>query len=89
MTWSANYKYLPGEGEVDTVVNGVETQEQKNQYEAARNAAASLLNDNVLGSPVFPKSVRIVAHANPNHEPVAGWSNDFVTITVTQLEREE
>lgn len=85
MTWSAEYGY-DGTGETEVKTFGIDTPEAKLSYEAARQAASAVLSTGALGGPVYNTKVSIVGHSNPGNKPVAGWANDFVTITVTQLE---
>lgn len=57
----------------------------KDQYYAALDAALELINRNVLGDQGKTFRVGLNGHGNPGHAPAAGWTNDSITITVSQL----
>lgn len=48
----------------------------------AREAVKRIVASGVMGKG-RKFSVGITGHANPGHEPLAGWSNDFMQITIT------
>jgi hypothetical protein len=67
------------------------------QYARARQAAEHIIEsgcvggngslenaDTVRGANDKDFRVFLSGHANPDHEPMKGWSNDSVTVTVTQ-----
>ncbi|NUO58983.1 MAG: hypothetical protein HOV78_20165 [Hamadaea sp.] len=55
------------------------------QIDAAAAAAAALLTSGTLGE--GPWFVSLSGHANPGHKPTPGWSNDAITIHVSQAAR--
>jgi hypothetical protein len=48
---------------------------------AASVAAKAIVDSGVAGDGLV--NVTMNGHANPDHKPVKGWANDFVTITVS------
>ena len=51
---------------------------------AAKKAAVDLIRSGAVGHPGRTFIVSLSGHANPDHAPTVGWSNDFVTINVAQ-----
>lgn len=51
---------------------------------AAKDAAIRLIESGGLGGSGHMFNVSFSGHANPGHEPVEGWSNDFVGIQISQ-----
>lgn len=62
---------------------GQDTPQMRDHVEAAIEAAAALAE--VVGE--GPITVAISGHANQGHRPLAGWSNDFVHVTVSSAAR--
>ena len=60
------------------------TPEQEDQIAAARKAAEAILDSGAVGSKTHTFSVTLGGHANPGHEPVSGWANDTVSVSVYQ-----
>lgn len=92
MSWSASGNvevgnngtagpFMPRESPAFQVGHG--ERESKIAFEKAKDAAIELLNTLSLGRGKF--DVRLSGHANPGNEKSPQWSNDFVTITITQL----
>lgn len=49
----------------------------------ARRAAIDIVRSGAVG---FGNArVNLNGHANPDHKPVEGWTNDTITVTVTQI----
>ena len=71
----------------DTYTNALAHNEQglsdeaARQLIAARRAAVTFAQSSTVGAEKV--SVTLSGHANPGHRPAKGWSNDFVTITVS------
>lgn len=57
--------------------------ETREQIEEAVKAATWLVSSGALGSDHVHAT--LTGHANPEHKPVPGWSNDSVTISVSYL----
>lgn len=49
---------------------------------AAKMAAVAILRSGAVGW--GPARVSLSGHANPDHRPVAGWSNDTIGVSVWQ-----
>lgn len=64
---------------------GQDTPQMRDHIEAAIEAATQLAE--VVGE--GPITVTISGHANQGHRPIAGWSNDFVQLTVSSAARPE
>lgn len=58
--------------------------ESLESVQAAIAAAQNILDSGVVGSGTV--SASISGHANPDHQPTAGWANDFVSITISCIE---
>ncbi len=91
MSWSGNGQasehgiavtsmtFSPSYGEADEQV--------KEQMNAAADAATKIISSGAVGTGEF--DVNVSGHANPDHEPAEGWSNDCVTVSVSQRPRVE
>lgn len=75
---------LPVTGLDALVATGQGGPEVDRALEAAKNAAADLIRSGAVGGPYESYRVQAFGHVNPNNEPVAGWSNDTITINVSQ-----
>lgn len=84
MSWSVGGKISSSEGLNDLELpESAQSTEHKEQFEAAKEAAAHLINAGVLGEGEF--FVSLSGHANPEHKPnPPGWSNDSITISLSQ-----
>lgn len=91
MSWSA-YSPEPVSAEdaelsVDltnvTFVDDAQKKATQDQVKAAHRAVKELIK--AVGGKKDMYYVNIAGHANPNHEPMDGWSNDHITITVSQV----
>ena len=60
---------------------GPDCEEQKN---VARHAAEEIIASGAVGGEGKDFTVNISGHANPGHEPAAGWANDCITVSITQ-----
>lgn len=56
----------------------------QDQILTARNAAALLAHAIGLDDQV---TISMSGHANPDHRPCEGWSDEFITVTVSQKRR--
>jgi hypothetical protein len=85
MSWGATYTINPdGKSEIENFsVKGPDAVEA---FEAASNLADYLVEKGVVGDITKTFKVSLSGHANPDHEPKSGWANDFVQITITQVE---
>ncbi len=84
MSWTA---YGHQEGEQKLSFNGNESPEHLAQYDEATRAVSEIIRSGALGDPQARYNVSISGHGNPGHEPVPGWSNDHITISISQVER--
>lgn len=57
--------------------------ERQEQVDAARAAALYIARSAAVGDGAF--NVSINGHANPEHKPRDGWSNDYVNVTINQV----
>lgn len=56
------------------------------QYVTGLNAVWDLIGSGAFGDPTSSDlRVSLSGHGNPNHEPLAGWANDGITITIYQI----
>lgn len=83
MTWSVEYNTQDD----DIRFNGEDTEEVNASMLAAVDAAGIILGRGVLGTSDKNYRVSIVGHANPKNEPVPGWSNDSVSISIYQTDK--
>jgi hypothetical protein len=89
MSWSASFDVVNND-----VVEGsgsesnVEVDYHSDQYTQAIVAAFDLINSGVFGDP-DNNSFRVTfsGHGNPGHVPLAGWSNDSISISIYQLNK--
>lgn len=59
--------------------------EPREQFEKARELAATLIESGVVGDPAnHTFRVSLSGHANPAHVPAEGYANDLVSISVSQ-----
>lgn len=93
MSWSASFKVEPGVSPEDidfsNVSNIEEVPEHLEQFREGVAAAVSLILSGVVGNHEKSFKVNLGGHGNESHEPVEGWSADFVTISIHQLEEEK
>lgn len=95
MSWSAHVSDLPPADVEDKLTDEIDRYfaqyepeshasltESKAAAAAAIRAAVDILDAGVVGTRNV--NVSISGHANPNHEPAEGWSNDGITVTITQ-----
>jgi hypothetical protein len=90
MSWSAHTGPVTA-GDLDEALESLEPSPQPlppesvEQVDAAKYAAKQLVESGAVGSGgkrVF--NVFLAGHANPGHEPRDGWSNDTVTVSISQ-----
>ena len=58
------------------------------QVRAAKLAAKGIIESQAVGGSDKAFGVTLSGHANEGHEPADGSANDFVQITVTQVDEE-
>lgn len=85
MSWMATYEVTPEEGLKCIYKPAQIPDEAKDQHDAALLSAVRLLDEYVVGSRKYNFRISLSGHANPNHAPKEGWSNDFINIQVVQL----
>lgn len=68
----------------------IETLSEESQQAAALAlvAATEIYATGIVGSPDKKFRVVVSGHANPDHEPQAGWANDSLGITIAQVDAE-
>ncbi len=89
MSWSSTPIEPSDIGHIYTAIDAAEcygnaTPEHRAQMEAAKQAAKQLIFVNALG-PSDDGRVFIVSmngHANPGYQPVPGWANEMVNVSV-------
>jgi hypothetical protein len=59
-------------------------EDAKEQFATAVKAVKAIVKSGVVGSAVV--TVSITGHANPDHKPTSGWSNDSLNIQVYSVE---
>lgn len=83
MSWSVEYTTF-NEAEIRFI--GEDTPENNKAQKAAVDAAGKIIASGVLGDPKKNRfSVRVSGHNNPNNEPVAGYSNETLSINIYQM----
>lgn len=99
MSWSLSTPIVPA-SELEAEVNGLEIpdyfgkdDEQQamkaamvEQLEAAKVAVVGLFRSGSVGDDTYYYKVSMSGHANPHHQTKPGWSNDFVTISISQMD---
>lgn len=89
MSWSASYVWNGNKHtEISVFLQTELPVESKEQADAAFDASSALILQGVVGDPEKKYKVMLSGHANPGNEPVAGWSNDSITISIYQLGEE-
>ena len=86
MSWSRNYRSLQAFQEDlphQELSSNPESPEVQEQIVVARETASLIIKSKALG--VRNVNVFLAGHANPRHEPMNGWANDTITVTVSQL----
>lgn len=91
MSWSAKYtvtKEVDNEPSVvveyEQTQNGHGENESKVALRLAKDTAVSMIRTSKLGDSC-KFNVGLSGHANPDNQKSPGWSNDFVTIAISQL----
>lgn len=84
MSWSASWTVDDGVWE-DSSESNVALEYHADQYREALDAAWGLIKSGVVGDPDAKYRVTLTGHGNPNHEPLSGWSNDFVSVAIYQV----
>jgi hypothetical protein len=74
--------------EVTLSIPGEISQESSQQASVASKAIQAIVKSGALGDPTAKYHISVSGHANPDHEPVSGWSNDSLYISITQASKE-
>lgn len=86
MSWSKSYPNRAAfTADVPSHATPSTDEDELQQMACAREAAAALIVSRGVVNGDQDCSVYMSGHSNPLHFPRAGWSNDCVTITVSQL----
>lgn len=56
----------------------------EDQAQLAARVVNDILGAGVIGNTTKKYTVSISGHANPDHEPKSGWSNDMISIQISQ-----
>lgn len=56
----------------------------REQMNVAADAATKIIASGAIGGAGKEFYVNVSGHANPDHEPAEGWSNDALTVSVSQ-----
>ncbi len=90
MSWSASAEVTVHDGgepsfrpEHEQLQTGNGEAESAIALAAAKQAAVALIQTGKFGKGTF--KVNMSGHANDGNKPTAGWSNDFLSITVQQI----
>lgn len=84
MSWSARGVWENGTLQVEYQAN-IDSPESSKQFEVAKEAVGNIVASGALGDSTVDYIFTLSGHANENHQPVAGWSNDLINISVSQL----
>lgn len=85
MSWTAYAASVDIDGIATIEVPYPIDDDPREQFEKAKQLAIDLVESGVVGgSPDHRFNVSLSGHANPGHEPTEGWSNDAVTISISQ-----
>lgn len=87
MSWSASG--TADNGEVEIALPGGLSPDAMDQAMVASAAVQDIVKSGALGDPSAKYYVSMSGHANPDHEPVAGWSNDSLYISISQATKED
>lgn len=84
MSWSESFSNLTYD-EVDAL-KPKNANTDPGQFEACLGALVELIDTGCIGDRSKIKfSGSLVGHANENHNPLPGWSPDFVNISLSQV----
>lgn len=85
MSWSETLQNLPYEDLDSLEPKNEYTKAALDQFEEAKEAAVQLVSSGCFGDPKrFYFNITLGGHSNPDHEPLAGWANDCVSIYISQ-----
>lgn len=88
MSWSASFVVRAGEAEPReedlTLSNVNEVPEHLEQFRESLSAVFGILLSGVLGGKDKDYVVNLSGHGNERHEPAPGWSNDYLSISISQ-----
>lgn len=84
MSWSASYTWNGNKQTEISVPRNLSTEAQA-QADTAFDASAAIILTGAVGAKDKTYKVALSGHANPGHEPTAGWSNDCITIYISQV----
>lgn len=84
MSFSANGTVVNGDIETLTKSPEVLPEYNSDMLEAALTAISDLLESGVLGTSDKTYRWSVSGHGNINHEPASGWSNDSMSISISQ-----
>lgn len=91
MSWSASLPATPPE-DLEVTLQALRPSptplidEAQEQFDAARLVVADLVGSGAVGD--GPVQATLSGHANPDHSPVEGFSNDCVTVSISQASQE-
>jgi hypothetical protein len=83
LSWSVQYSDIAPEDVLN--LTPPEGQEVSDQFGEALKAAAVIIESGVIGFPDRHRfNINLAGHANPDHEPRKGWSNDTISLSISQ-----
>lgn len=86
MSFSLSFNVVDGEQADNFAYSGTSTSEEHIQMSKFGEAIAmAIVSSGVVGTSDKRFNVVVSGHGNPNHEPLSGWSNDYIQIQVTQM----
>lgn len=86
MSWSTSGR-VKSASEVEGLTlqdYGDQSVDVREQFQLAKGIANNLIASGVVGKGSKEFIVTLSGHANPGHEPRAGYANDAITVTVSQ-----
>lgn len=86
MSWSKSYDSLSA-FEDDTPTNSLNQEVEsdfQDHIDLARKLIKEAIDSGSLGGENKDFTIYMGGHSNPNHEPKAKWSNDFISIQINQ-----
>ncbi len=84
MTWSVSGKF-PDDDAASLKSSALQQNpECGDQFDAVVGAVEAIIALGSVGTAGKRFHVSMSGHANPDHEPRAGWANDAVTIQISQ-----
>jgi hypothetical protein len=85
MSWSEFFSNVAVEDIPSLAHKNAATNECLKEFEEAKICAVDMIESGCLGDPnKYYFGLTFSGHANPDHKPQPGWSNDMMTISIYQ-----